>query len=544
MMRTALLIAITFLTPYLFLKDIENLKNTKPKLVLVIAVDQMRADYLTRFRPLYTGGFRWLQQHGAEFTEARYRHANTETGPGHAIILSGRHGSHSGIVANSWFDRYLKTDMNVVDDATQTAVESEGRGASPANLIGFTLGDALKKESPGSRVVGISVKDRAAVLMGGQDADAAYWYDTKNGKFVTSSYYMPRLPSWLEAWNAHPYPDQYAGKVWERSKEEALYTKYAGPDAVEGEFDRVRTTFPHAIEGKPSDRKFYEEFRRVPFIDEMTLKVALEAMKAHDLGSDDATDILAIGFSGTDIIGHTYGPDSQEIMDQMLRLDQYLQTLFKAVDQRAGLANTLIVLTADHGVMPLVEVLKSRGIDARRVPPSELETAVTKALTEKFKDPTGLVEYYTPHFYLREDTIQKRGLKRKDVETAVVQAVRASGLAAAVYTQSDLLGDPPTGDTYFPLVRNSFFAPRSPDVIVVLKEYIYMDDYVGGTGHGTVYDYDRHVALVLAGPTIHAGSYNQPCGPEDIAPTLANLLKLTFPKEDDARVLSEAFTAQ
>jgi predicted AlkP superfamily pyrophosphatase or phosphodiesterase len=540
----SLLILITFLTPYLFLKDIEDLRNRNPRLVLVIAVDQMRADYLTRFSPLYTGGFQWLQQHGAQFSEARYHHANTETGPGHSVILTGRHGSHSGIVANSWFDRYLKTDMNVVDDPTQTALDSQGRAASPANLIGFTLGDVLKKESPASKVVSISVKDRAAVLMGGHRADAAYWYDTKNGKFVSSTYYMSRLPSWLQAMNTSPYPDQYAGKSWERLKEESLYTKYAGPDAVDGEYDRVKTTFPHAIEGKPGDPKFYDEFRRVPFLDEMTLHVALEAMKEHDLGSDDATDIFAVGFSATDIIGHTYGPDSQEIMDQMLRLDQYLQTLFKAVDQRAGLDDTIVVLTADHGVLPLVEILKTRGVDARRVPPAELQTAVTKALTQKFTDATGLVEYYTPHFYLRADEIQKRGLKRKDVESTVVQAVRGTGLAAAVYTQSDLLGEPPASDPFFALVRNSFFAPRSPDVIVVLKEYIYMDDYVGGTGHGTIYDYDRHVPLVFAGPSIRAGSYKQPCGPEDIAPSLANLLKLTFPKEEDTRVLTEAIASR
>lgn len=540
-MRLAIFVLISFLTPYLFLRDMADLRITNPRLIVVVSVDQMRYDYLTRFAPLYQGGFKWVLQNGAVFSEARYRHASTETGPGHSVLLTGRHGSHSGIVANSWFDRYLKTEMNVVDDPAQTALGSNGRAASPANLIGFTVGDVLKKQSPASRVVSVSIKDRAAVLMGGHRADAAYWYEPNVGKFVSSTYYMNQLPAWLEKWNARPYPDQFAGKKWARLKaDESLYTKYAGPDAVEGEWDRVRTTFPHAIEGKPGDPTFYEEFRRVPFADDMTLQVALEAMKAHDLGTDEAIDIFAVGFSATDIIGHTYGPDSQEIMDHMLRLDQYLQTLLNAIDQRAGLSNTLVVLSADHGVMPLVEVLKAHGIDARRVPPSELEQAVTKALTNQFSNAEGLIEYYNPHFYLRENEIQKRGLKRKDVEDAIVKAVRATGFAAAVYTQADMLGEPPAGDPFFTLVRNSFFAPRSPDVMVILKEYIYMEDYVGGTGHGTVHEYDRHVPVVFAGPGIRAGTYSRRCSPGDIAPTLAALLKLTFPKEDDARVLAEA----
>jgi arylsulfatase A-like enzyme len=223
-----------------------------------------------------------------------------------------------------------------------------------------------------------------------------------------------------------------------------------------------------------------------------------------------------------------------------LRLDQYLQKLFDAIDKYVGLANTIVILSADHGVMPLVEVLQSRGINARRVNPSMLEQPVIDALKTQFSNADGLYEFSQPSFYLKKEEIKKRGLKQKDVEDVIVKAVRGSDLVETVYTQEELIGEGQANDPYFSLVQNSFFAPRSPDIIVVLKKYIYMDTYVGGTGHGTVYDYDRHIPVVFAGPGIKAGTYDQSCGPEDIAPTLATLLKLTMPKEDDTRVLSEA----
>src|SRR5262245_24237848 len=370
-MRNVIVFILSFLPAFILIGDTTKPSSSTPRLILVIAVDQCRYDYLTRFEPLFEGGFRWLLKNGAVFTNANYRHSSTETGPGHSVLLTGRHGSHSGIVSNEWYDSYLKTYVNVVDDPLQKSVGGIGRGASPQNLIGITVGDQLKKDSPNAHVVSVSLKDRAAVLLGGRHPDAVYWFEPKTGNFVSSTYYMTYLPSWLEKWNSLRFADRYAGKSWERLKPDLmLYEKYAGPDAIEGEWDRKDTVFPHKLRGTPPSEEYYQEFRRVPFADEMTLQVALEAFKAHELGADDATDILGVSFSATDIIGHTYGPDSQEIMDQILRLDQHLQVLLDAIDKRVDLANTIVVLSADHGVMPLVEVLQARGIDARRVNPS------------------------------------------------------------------------------------------------------------------------------------------------------------------------------
>ena len=222
-MRTALILFLSFL-PFVLIGDTTLSLTSRPRLILMISVDQMRFDYLTRFKPLYEGGFKWLHNNAAIFSNAMYRHASSETGPGHAVLLSGQHGSHSGIVANGWYDSLLNDFINVVDDPTHVVLAGKSRAATPANFIGFTVGDLLKKEIPKSKVVSVSLKDRSAVLMGGKRADAAYWYDRDTGDFVSSTYYMNQLPSWLEKINAKKFPDQFVAKKWERLKsDESIY---------------------------------------------------------------------------------------------------------------------------------------------------------------------------------------------------------------------------------------------------------------------------------------------------------------------------------
>ncbi len=517
----------------------------RPRLVVFVSVDQMHSDYLDRFASLYEGGFKRFNERGAVFSNASYRHANSETGPGHSVLLSGRHPRDTGIVANDWYDRLLG-EVNVVDDPACSPLPGPGRGASPAHFIGPTLGDLLKKASPSSRVVGVSMKDRAAILMAGPRADAAYWYELESGTFGSSTYYMRQLPRWLADWNAAGPVDALFGRIWTRLlPDEAPYLRFAGPDNVHGEWDNVDTVFPHKIRGAAHSKEFHDELRRGPFIDELTLDVALRAMAAHDLGRDDATDILAVSFSATDVIGHTYGPDSQETMDQMLRLDRTVGRLLDAAEARAGQGRVVVALSADHSSMPLVELLQARGVDARRVKPEEIADPVRQALAARFPGAGELVKIIDePHVYLDLDAISRRGLKRSDVERLVKEALLATGFVRRVYTQADLLGDPPADDPDFPLVRNSYFEPRSPQVIATLKRYIYVSNRVGGTGHGTVEDYDRHVPVAFMGAGIKAGHYVAACGPEDIAPTLAALLGIQYRVDVDQRVLSEALSRE
>jgi predicted AlkP superfamily pyrophosphatase or phosphodiesterase len=514
----------------------------RPRLIVFVSVDQMHADYLTRFASLYQGGLRRINNEASVFSNAYYRHANSETGPGHAVLLSGRHAPETGIVSNEWYDRVARRMTNVVDDPASRALPGPGRGASPAHFVGSTIGDLLKKASPASRVVGVSMKDRAAVLMAGPRADAAYWFESGSGGFGSSTYYMRALPPWLQAWNAAGHVSGLAGRAWTRIlPDEAEYLRLAGPDDVHGEWDNVRTAFPHVISRTAGSGEFYDDLRRTPFIDELILDVALEAMRAHDLGTDEASDILAVGFSATDVIGHTFGPDSQEIMDQMLRLDRTLGKLIDAAEARAGRGKVLLVLSADHGSMPLVEVLRARGLDAKRVKPDAIEGPVRRALEARFPGSGDLIAAFDPpSVWLDPPALVRLGLKHAEVERVVREALLATGFVQRVYTQAQLLGDPPAGDPDFALVRNSFFEARSPDVIATLKPYIYVDNRPGGTGHGTVHPYDRHVPVALMGPGIRAGHHDAACGPEDIAPTLATILGLEYPVEDGQRVLSEA----
>jgi len=501
----------------------------------------MRYDYLTRFRPLFQGGFKTLLDRGAVFSQAFYRHSNSETGPGHSVILTGRHASSTGIVTNAWYDPFLRKQINVVDDPVHQPVGGPGRGASPANLIGFTVGDKVKQKWPASKVVGVSLKDRSAILMTGHRADAAYWYENACGCLITSTYYFPKAPAWLTQFNGRKQADKYFATPWNRLRSDvSIYEKYAGPDDFPGEWDLKDTTFPHPHRGKPPESAYYDNLRRTPFADQIVLEAALEILKFHDLGTDAAPDVLAVGFSGNDVIGHTYGAHSQEVMDGLLRLDLILEKLLQAVEARAGAGNLLVILTADHGGMPLVEWLQKKGIDAKRYQPKVLEDAVRMALLERYPAVPDLVaDFDSPNFTLNIEAIRKHGLRQSEVERTAIQALLATGAVAKVYTHLDMLSDPPAGDPYFVLFQNSFFQPRTPHLMVLQKRYTYIDNRVGGSGHGTAYDYDRHVPIVWMGPAIQPGTHAAPAGPEDIAPTLAKMLGIDYPLERDSRLLTE-----
>jgi arylsulfatase A-like enzyme len=263
-------------------------------------------------------------------------------------------------------------------------------------------------------------------------------------------------------------------------------------------------------------------------------------MAAHQLGADDDTDLFAVGFSSSDVIGHTYGMDSQEEMDEYLRLDLTLGRLLAEVDRRVGLDRVIIGLSADHGSMPLVEQLVARGVAARRVRTAEIQDPVTRALEARFGAQNGIVARYSaPDFYFDLEAMARRGWARRDGEAVAEKALLDTGLVEKVYTHERLLGNPPQGDPYFALMRRSFYEPRSPHLTVLLKDWTYMSDRPGGTGHGTPYEHDRHVPVVFLGSTVKPGTYAAACGPEDIAPTLAALLHLDYPLQDADRVLTE-----
>lgn len=512
-----------------------------PKLILVLALDQMRFDYLTRFDDLYKGGIRRLIDRGAVFSNANFRHASTETGPGHSVILSGRHPKNSGIVGNQWWDPLLRVKLNVVDDPVQSPVGGSGRGASPSNFVGFTVGDTLKLKTPDSHIVGVSFKDRSAILMAGRRGDAAYWFES-DGNFITSTYYASKSPDWLTKWNAQRFPDKYSMRAWSRLlPDQSVYQKYAGRDDMPGEWDGKDITFPHTFQYSPPSRDYYEALRRTPFADELTLAFAIEVMKAHHLGEDDITDIFAVGFSGTDYIGHRWGPESHEALDQLLRLDQVLQQLFNHIDATVGMANTLVVVTADHGAVSLIEGLKEKGIDARRGDRAAVIRALQQAFAARFPGVEGLIadlvidSQFT--LYLDEEVVRKGRLDPHAVEETAAKALMSTGFFEVAYTRAQLLTGKAGDDPYYQLFHNAYSGLRAPNVTFMPKKYVSFAGF--GSTHGTAYDYDRHVPIIFMGTGIKAGKYPNDCGPEDIAPTLAKILGFEFPKEPDSRLLSE-----
>src|SRR2546430_8831063 len=336
----------------------------RPRLVVVITVDQLRPDYLERYRPQLLGGFATLRKTGACFTDAYQDHAVTETAPGHSTILSGRWPAHTGINRNA---------AGVQDPAAQL-IGINGPGASPARFRGTAFFDWLKAADPGARALSVSGKDRGAILPIGRAKEAVYWYF--GGFFTTSRYYADSLPLWVRAFNGQRVPFRAAGTEWTLLLRERDYPE---PDSVPYEHEGRNFVFPHRL---PDDSGLASHvFLATPTMDSLTLAFALEGTRALRLGVRGTTDLLAVSLSTTDYIGHAYGPDSREIHDQVLRLDRYLGRFFEQLFVRYGGSNVLIVLTADHGVTPFPERSRALGRSgAVRVTPDTLIQSVNAAL--------------------------------------------------------------------------------------------------------------------------------------------------------------------
>ncbi len=514
----------------------ESVPSERPRLILLLVIDQFVWDYIDRYGELFDGGLKHLLDEGALYTNAYYRHATTNTGPGHAVVATGRHPSHSGIIDNDWFDRFLGEKVRVIDDPLYPPVGGPGDSASPARLDGFTLGDVLKVESPGSRVVAVSKKPRSAIMLAGRRGDAAYWYE--QGRFITTSYYTDEAPTWLERWNGSGRSDAWLGGTWTRAQEAELYETYAGADDVAGERTPTDRTFPHMFPAEPA--AYYEYLEDTPFIDTLTLDVALEVLAAYEMGSDETTDILGIGFSGTDTVGHQYGPASQEALDQILRLDGILGQLFDAVFEHIRREDVLIVVTADHGIAPLVERTVARGESAVRIDEVALRGAVEDALGERFTGASDFIAYMDDEtWYLNPAVIAQHGLEQKEVEDVIVDTLMSTGEIEAVFRRTDLGARSGPDHPHRPYFENSLYPSRTADLLALPKKFSYYSSTEDRARHGSSWEYDRHVPMIFVGRGIEPSRIVRDASPIDIAPTLAALLGIDFTKEADAQVLPE-----
>lgn len=525
--------------------------STAPRLAVVIAIDQFRGDYLQRFEPYFgEGGFKRLLAGGTHFSDCHFRHAVTKTAPGHATILSGSHADIHGIAANDWLDATTGRIVESVEDsafpivgAAPSATRSPGgvletkAGRSPRRFMATTVGDQLKlRFGARAKVFSVSNKDRSAILLGGKLADSAYWMD--RGRLVTSTYYRPTPPAWVEKFNAAQRAENAFGQTWDRLRDASIYEAVQGPDDAPGESTDagLGRTFPRILNGGRSEISpdFFNAFDNSPHSAALIGDFASAAIREEQLGQDDVTDLLCISFSQIDTVGHSYGPDSHELMDSVLRLDTVIAALLDHLDKEVGLARCVIALTADHGASPLPERVKalSPEISAGRFEAPPVDAAIAAALDKAFGPLSGdgrwlIRDNFGYHFIAAS-------LAEKNTHAAAAASIAKTVLLASpqiahAFTRAEILAMPAEGRSLEAMLRRSFYPPLGQDVIFVFKPYIV--DRKSGTNHGTPYEYDTHVPLVFFGAGVPHGMNNQRVGVDDLAPTLSSLLRLPAPPQ-------------
>jgi len=495
-----------------------------PRLVLILAVDQLSQDYLVRFRPVLDGGLAYLLDNGVVFSDAHHDHANTVTGAGHATLSSGCYPRNSGIISNQWYDRTTGRDVYCVQGTRYRR--------SPANLQVTTIGDWIKEMDPAAKVYTASGKDRSAVLLGGHQADAALWY--AGGDWTTTGYYQE--PAWLDEFNDRRLLDRYFGTMWEPLPVEPEVLDDLGIVLLdEGIYQR---DFPYAFGGKSlvPDGGFYNAMLSSPFSDVYLAELARTMIVEEELGADQHPDLLGIGFHALDYVGHSFGPNSREVLDTVMRLDDTIGELFAFIDDEIGLDNVLIALSADHGVAPLPAYRQSIGEWGERVDMADV--ACFQAVGRELQERYGTDEWLQDGLYLDEEAIAAAGLDRAVVERDVAEMLSRCDSVQRVWTRSELLVTPagtPTGDEearYRQLFANSFHPERSPDFQVQYAPY-YLNRASAGTTHGSPHPYDSWVPMIVLAPGTAARTVEQRVATIDLAPTLAGILRIAPPETVD-----------
>ncbi len=537
----------------------------KPRLVVLISIDQFRADYLARFSDLFlpvegpqgVGGFRWLMERGAYHTDAHHDHYPLFTGPGHSIHFTGAPPYKTGIVGNEWFDREMNAVRYCVQDPKSPlvgAADPDGkRGISPITLRTSTVGDELKMATGGQgKVWGLALKDRAGVLMAGHLADGVLWFDEETSAWISSRFYFKsgQLPDWVTSWNVAKKIDPFFGKTWNLSVPPAALKRLWTP---RNEFANPRPglgkAFPHPITGgldKPG-KAFYAAFESTPYANEYVLETAEELIRREKLGQDAIPDILAINLSTNDYIGHSFGPDSPEALDVTVQSDRQISRFFRFLGKAVpgGLQNVTIVLTADHGVSPMVEEMAKAGLPTAGGYQEKALTDAVKAALDKAYGPGDWLKALSEfNLYLDVDSLRQKGIEPAKAEEVAAEALRRQPGIYAAYTRDQIVeGRVPDTDIGH-RVMLGFHPKVSGDVVIVLDPYT-VTNYSGGsvvkgTTHGTTYAYDTSVPLILAGARIKPGRYTQRVSTLDIAPTLSELLGVLQPSGCEGHVLSPA----
>jgi len=494
----------------------------KPRLVLAIIIDQFRYDYLLRFHSEYHSGLARMMEKGAVFTDAHYLHAATVTAVGHATFLTGATPSVSGIIANEWYDRAAGHNVTSVSDPSTKLVggNPDAAGSSPRRLLVSTEPDEIKMQGLESKTIGISIKDRAAILPSGHMANGAYWFDPETNNWVTSTYYRADLPEWARTVNsAHP-AQRFASARW-------------FPFDAKNESGK-----PFCTMVKGTEVRYCGSLEATPWGNEMIEEFAEKAITGENLGHHAGIDFLTVSFSSNDYVGHAVGPDDPAVRDMAIRTDILLGKLFDFVERQAGSGNTLIVLSADHGVAPVPEVNQARHMPGGRIDRKAVDAKITDALTARFGPGAWIVPGSPANMpYLNLKLMASLKANLADVERVAADAAAGADHIARVYTAHDLATGAVQQDAISRAFTLSFYGPRSGNLFLLQEPYYLFE--AKGTSHGVPYNYDNHVPVLFMGPGVKPGTYRERIAVNDIAPTLAAMLGTAEPSGSIGRVLTE-----
>ncbi|MDN3642289.1 alkaline phosphatase family protein [Lutimonas halocynthiae] len=544
MIRKALLgLFLLFSSVQSFGQDITTVD--RPKLVVGIIVDQMRYDYLTRFYDRYgEEGFKRILREGYNFENAHFNYVPTVTAVGHASVYTGTTGSGHGIVANDWYDKYLKKMIYCVDDFNFKAIGTElpYEQKSPVRLLATTVTDELRlAQNMNGKTIAIGLKDRSAVLPGGHTSNGSYWFVGKDeGKFITSGFYMEELPKWVIDFNKKEFPRKYMKNDWETLYPIKSYKESIADDnPYEGVFvGEEKPVFPHELKKLSEQNGNFDLIKETPYGNSILKEFAIAAIEGEELGQRDYTDFLAISFSSPDYIGHRYGSDSKEIEDTYLRLDLEMAELLKYLDKNLGVDNYTLFLTADHAVVPVPAYLKSLKIPAGYFDYS-LFREYLKDLGEKYYGVPDLIENFSNfQVFLNREVLDRLKLDANTVAEKLAQEIiNYEGVHKVLTAKTLQTTDFQSGILSY--VQNGYNQKFSGDIVMIPNPAtIYMRET--GTTHGSGYNYDTHVPIMFFGKGIKTGRSRDYVEIIDIAPTVSNLLQIQFPNSNTGKVLKSA----
>lgn len=540
MMERLLMLMITLSS---FSALAQNPDQPKPRLIVGIVVDQMRYDYLTRYWHRYgTEGFRKLFREGHAFTNTHFNYVPTYTGPGHASIYTGCTPSAHGIISNNWYDRKQKKVIYVTDDSLVKGVGTMAAAGkmSPRPMISTTISDELRIASNmRSKVVGIALKDRGAILPAGHSANGAYWYEGATGNWISSSWYMDALPPWVQSFNKDSVAKKLLKEIWTPllptdQYKESTSDEVAYEDLLAG---HTRPVFPYNFaQNAPGN---FDVIKYIPAGNTLTKEFALAALRGEQLGKDEFTDILAISFSSPDYAGHQFGTHAIEMQDMYLRLDLELADLIRQIENEVGKGQVLFFLTADHAAIPNPQFLLDRKIPAGIFNITQVKDSLVRYMNSRYGMQSWILALEDDQVYLDHQLLSKNKLDYEEVCDDLAKVLLGFDGVAYTLTASDLQ----KGEFTFgirSLVQKGFYPKRSGDVVLMLEPGL-IEYKAKGSTHGSAYTYDTHVPLIFYGAGISKGITTRFVEITDIAPTLAQMLGIQPPNTATGKTLEEVF---